>query len=90
MTHFRFGIRDLLWAMVVLALCLGWFVDSRIPSMPERIREFRGEAMENALLEEGWKTEQVNMRVRLERPDGRVYEYDAADPRMFPRSPKHY
>ena len=90
MTFLRFGIRDLLWAMVVIALALGWLVDSRIPSRAERMREFRLEAMQNALIEEGWKSEQVNMQVRLERPDGKVYEFDGTDQRMFPRSPKHY
>jgi hypothetical protein len=26
---FRFGIRDVLWLTVVLAICLAWFVDHR-------------------------------------------------------------
>jgi hypothetical protein len=29
MTCFRFGIRDLLWAMVVVGLAVGWWVEHR-------------------------------------------------------------
>ena len=51
------------------------------------MREFRLEAMQNALLEEGWKSGQVNMRVRLQRPDGKVYKFDESHQPMFPKSP---
>jgi hypothetical protein len=29
MTHLRFGIRDLLWAMVVVGMGLGWWSEHR-------------------------------------------------------------
>jgi|GEM_PF-2991507 len=39
MTYLRFGVRDLLWAMVVVGLVIGWWVDRRQTVNHYRARE---------------------------------------------------
>jgi hypothetical protein len=66
----RFTIRDVLLAMVIVALAVGWFIDHRVLARSSRENEGRVFALEEVLTEMGSYVEFRDNRAHVFTPKG--------------------
>jgi len=85
MTYLRFGIRDLLWAMVVMGLAIGWWLDHsnqttsfrRLKAEHEPLAKFFNDHIEYARLRRGgWQYVEKVPAHRCELLERRLDEVD--------------